>query len=67
MVAAHLDSWDLGTGAIDDGAGVAIVVGAAQLLLQHLPAAPAHHSRGALRRGRGGLRGCAGLCPGTRG
>ena len=29
LLGAHLDSWDLGTGAIDDGAGVAIVVGAA--------------------------------------
>ena len=27
---AHLDSWDLGTGAIDDGAGVAIVTEAAR-------------------------------------
>ncbi|MDB6112375.1 MAG: peptidase family protein, partial [Pedosphaera sp.] len=25
LLGAHLDSWDLGTGAIDDGAGVAIV------------------------------------------
>ncbi|MGH8496925.1 MAG: M20/M25/M40 family metallo-hydrolase [Gammaproteobacteria bacterium] len=30
LLAAHLDSWDLGTGAIDDGAGVAIVVEAAR-------------------------------------
>jgi Zn-dependent M28 family amino/carboxypeptidase len=29
LLAAHLDSWDLGTGAIDDAAGVAIVVAAA--------------------------------------
>lgn len=29
LLGAHLDSWDLGTGAIDDGAGVGIVVGAA--------------------------------------
>jgi len=29
LLGAHLDSWDLGTGAIDDGAGVAIVVAAA--------------------------------------
>ncbi len=30
----HLDSWDLGTGAIDDGAGVAIATGAAHLVAQ---------------------------------
>ena len=29
LLGAHLDSWDLGTGAIDDGAGIGIVVGAA--------------------------------------
>ena len=40
LVAAHLDSWDLGTGAIDDGAGVGIVVGAARLLMDHLAHAP---------------------------
>ena len=31
-IGAHLDSWDLGTGAIDDGAGVAITVAAAKIL-----------------------------------
>ncbi len=31
LLGAHLDSWDLGTGAIDDGAGVAIVTAAAKL------------------------------------
>lgn len=40
LVGAHLDSWDLGTGAVDDGAGVGIVVGAAQLLLEQLPQKP---------------------------
>jgi len=32
LIGAHLDSWDLGTGAIDDGAGCAIVAGAARLI-----------------------------------
>jgi Zn-dependent M28 family amino/carboxypeptidase len=32
LVGGHLDSWDLGTGATDDGAGVAIVFGAARLI-----------------------------------
>ena len=32
IVSGHLDSWDLGTGAIDDGAGVAVAMQAAQLI-----------------------------------
>lgn len=32
LLGCHLDSWDLGTGAIDDGAGCGIVVGAAKLI-----------------------------------
>jgi hypothetical protein len=32
LLGAHLDSWDLGTGAIDDGAGCAIVIEAARLI-----------------------------------
>ena len=32
LISAHLDSWDLGQGAVDDGAGVAIVTAAAALL-----------------------------------
>jgi Zn-dependent M28 family amino/carboxypeptidase len=31
LVGGHLDSWDPGTGAIDDGAGIAIAVAAARL------------------------------------
>ena len=40
LAGAHLDSWDLGTGAVDDGAGVGIVIAAARLLLEHLSEAP---------------------------
>ena len=33
LIGGHLDSWDLGQGAIDDGAGVAITTAAAKRLL----------------------------------
>ena len=33
MVACHLDSWDMGTGAIDDAAGCAIVAAAAKRIM----------------------------------
>ena len=33
LIGGHLDSWDLGTGAIDDGAGVAITTAAAKSIL----------------------------------
>jgi hypothetical protein len=32
LIGGHLDSWDLGTGATDDGAGIAIACGAARLI-----------------------------------
>ncbi len=34
LIGGHLDSWDLGTGAVDDAAGVGITLGAAQILLE---------------------------------
>ena len=34
LISAHLDSWDLGTGSIDDASGVGIVMGAAQTLMK---------------------------------
>src|SRR5262249_61222193 len=34
IISGHLDSWDLGTGAIDDAAGVAVAMQAAQLCKQ---------------------------------
>lgn len=33
VVGGHLDSWDLGTGAIDDGAGMAITMGAVKAMV----------------------------------
>ena len=33
-IGAHLDSWDLGTGAIDDGAGIGITMAAGRLIGQ---------------------------------
>jgi Iap family predicted aminopeptidase len=39
LIGGHLDSWDLGTGAVDDGAGVAITVAAAELIAR-LPQRP---------------------------
>ncbi len=32
IISGHLDSWDLGTGAIDDGAGVVTAMGTVQLM-----------------------------------
>ena len=37
VIGGHLDSWDLGTGAVDDGAGVAITMAAAKLLAAAKP------------------------------
>jgi len=34
LVGGHLDSWDLGTGAVDDGAGVAITAAAAKRIME---------------------------------
>ena len=36
LISAHLDSWDEGTGALDDGAGVGIVMAAAKLIKDNL-------------------------------
>jgi len=37
LIGAHLDSWDEGTGALDDGAGVGITMAAAKLIGQFKP------------------------------
>jgi len=39
LIGGHLDSWDLGTGAVDDGAGIAITTAAAALIAR-LPKRP---------------------------
>ena len=44
IVSGHLDSWDLGTGAIDDGAGVVIAMQTAEVL-QRLNLRPARTLR----------------------
>ncbi|TDR22755.1 M28 family peptidase [Marinicella litoralis] len=36
VIGCHLDSWDLGTGAIDDASGCGITMAAAHLIKQHL-------------------------------
>jgi hypothetical protein len=45
LLTAHLDSWDLGTGALDDAAGVAIALAAAQLIARQAPPPPARTLR----------------------
>lgn len=35
VLGSHMDSWDLGTGAIDDGAGGAITLAAAKLMMEN--------------------------------
>jgi hypothetical protein len=47
LIGGHLDSWDLGTGAIDDGAGDAITIAAAKLIMD-LPQRPRRTIRVAL-------------------
>ncbi|MFI4969033.1 MAG: M28 family peptidase [Lysobacterales bacterium] len=44
VMGGHLDSWDPGTGAIDDAAGIGIAAGAAHLIAQ-LPQRPARSIR----------------------
>lgn len=44
LMGGHLDSWDPGTGALDDAAGIGITVGAAKLIAE-LPQRPARSIR----------------------
>ena len=54
LIGGHLDSWDLGTGAIDNAAGVAITAAAAKRIMAGGPAAA--DDPGRLVRRRGGRR-----------
>ncbi|WP_163993591.1 M20/M25/M40 family metallo-hydrolase [Pyxidicoccus caerfyrddinensis] len=57
LIGAHLDSWDVGTGAHDDGAGVVMVMEAARLIAK-LPKAPSRTVRVVLfMNEENGLRG----------
>ncbi|HET8734666.1 MAG TPA: M28 family peptidase, partial [Anaeromyxobacteraceae bacterium] len=47
VVGAHLDAWDLGTGAIDDGAGVAMVMDTMRILAR-MPRPPRRTIRAVL-------------------
>lgn len=47
LMGCHLDSWDLGTGAVDDGAGCAIVL-VAGAMIGRLETAPARSVRAVL-------------------
>ncbi len=77
IIGGHIDSWDLGTGATDNGTGVASVMEALRAIKASGLRPEAHHPGGALfRRGRGplgvqGLRrsaqGGAGQHPGSAG
>jgi hypothetical protein len=40
VIGGHLDSWDLGTGAVDDGAGVAIAMATAAFIKNHTDMRP---------------------------
>lgn len=44
LIGGHLDSWDLGTGAVDDAAGIGITMAAAKLISQ-LPQRPVRSIR----------------------
>jgi Zn-dependent M28 family amino/carboxypeptidase len=57
LIGAHLDSWDLGTGAIDDGSGVAMVMETMRLI-KELGLQPRRTIRGVLfMNEENGLRG----------
>jgi hypothetical protein len=49
LLGAHLDSWDLGTGALDDGAGCGIVLDTARRMAQVARRAPTQAPRRTVR------------------
>ena len=61
MLGGHLDSWHSGTGATDNGAGVAVAMEAARILKAIGVQAAKDHSRRALDRGGAGLLRLRGL------
>lgn len=49
LLGAHLDSWDLGSGALDDGAGCGLVIDTARRLAQAARATPSRAPRRTVR------------------
>jgi len=52
ILGAHLDSWDLGTGALDNGCNAALVIEAARAIKGHRIGSRRNHSFRALQWGR---------------
>ena len=66
LIGAHLDSWDLGTGAIDDGSGVAMVMETMRLL-KEMNLRPRRTIRAVLfMNEENGLRGGRPVCEGSQ-
>ena len=67
VVSGHLDSWDLGTGALDDGAGVAVSMQTIHLLQRSGNSSPADGADDRVDERRGGVGGRGRLHGGPQG
>jgi hypothetical protein len=61
LIGGHLDSWDLGTGAVDDGAGIAITTGSCGFNCTAAPAPAPHYPSCDVWCRRSWVAGCASL------
>ena len=67
IIGGHLDSWDLGTGATDNGTGSMAVLAAARALQKVGREAEAHDSVRAVHRRRAGIEWFEGVREGAQG